>query len=603
MTRFSEDVTPFRFSPTSFLSETSMSFQDYEDEHGKIGDMAKGASSCLKVASSVSSVSSVTLQGEDTLSLGYDTTSLPEDPFPEGLPSSASSTIGTPASSRSSISDFDVAGEDASDSEQPTEELLHHEDAPSVAACPIANTGDKMSRSPTSSGTTPIISESADHDLNHQIGSDKKEENFPEETEEINEEEVEEALELVTETCQKNSSDNEEENQEENIDDNDEMLPNLVVDGQEIPDIFNHRSSSRMILRCKSQPSGGSSEAPPSVWKANEQWRKSLSPSFLKSGSEDLEANPEISSQRSIFSPSSFLTLYLPGHGNKPLDPMAVSAVHRTLVDTPAPILAVHLTRVDLWVFGILRKNILEESVPKHVKKRHPLYKLTDPMDKSFQNDLLDRYLCLRTMVVISILAASNLVESCRVLSKWIRIADETGQRLKNFYGFHCLASGLLGCPHLMSWNPLWSELKESHPMEWSLLNGPIRDLMHNCLAGEAASKPEATVPDVLPLIAEVSWCWDKEDCSSGLAKGKGDEEYLSSCAALTDVFTKNAQITFRQLRCTDDILLDLFRTEFHVRLLWGSKGVRSYPQNFSERHAKFAKVLTALSAICARQI
>ena len=100
MTRFSEDVTPFRFSPTSFLSETSMSFQDYEDEHGKIGDMAKGASSCLKVASSVSSVSSVTLQGEDTLSLGYDTTSLPEDPFPEGLPSSASSTIGTSASSR-----------------------------------------------------------------------------------------------------------------------------------------------------------------------------------------------------------------------------------------------------------------------------------------------------------------------------------------------------------------------------------------------------------------------------------------------------------------------------------------------------------------------
>ena len=74
--------------------------------------------------------------------------------------------------------------------------------------------------------------------IRSRIGSDKKEENFPEETEEINEEEVEEALELVTETCQKNSSDNEEENQEENIDDNDEMLPNLVVDGQEIPGRF-----------------------------------------------------------------------------------------------------------------------------------------------------------------------------------------------------------------------------------------------------------------------------------------------------------------------------------------------------------------------------
>lgn len=48
------------------------------------------------ISSTLSSVSSITLQGDD-ISLGYDSTSLPEDPFPQGLPtSSASSTIGSP---------------------------------------------------------------------------------------------------------------------------------------------------------------------------------------------------------------------------------------------------------------------------------------------------------------------------------------------------------------------------------------------------------------------------------------------------------------------------------------------------------------------------
>ena len=101
--------TPFRFSPTSLLSDNSLSLHDYFDDEDdddpsrsllyvQIKD--RSGDSHNKIMSSVSSVSSITLQGDDTLSLGYDTTSLPEDPFPEGLPSSASSTIGSPASSR-----------------------------------------------------------------------------------------------------------------------------------------------------------------------------------------------------------------------------------------------------------------------------------------------------------------------------------------------------------------------------------------------------------------------------------------------------------------------------------------------------------------------
>ena len=85
-------------------------------------------------------------------------------------------------------------------------------------------------------------------------------------------------------------------------------------------------------------------------------------------------------------------------------------------------------------------------------------------------------------------------------------------------------------------------------------------------------------------------------------AGGLIDSAALQNCAELTAVLRKNAQTAFRRINCSDDLLLDLFRTEFHVRLFWGTNGLSEYPDNFRQRHAKFAKVLAALATICARQ-
>lgn len=101
------DLTPLRFSPTSLLSEDddnlSLQFDDDDTqsclsylEHRRELSHVHNRSGIVAM-STLSSVSSITLQGDD-ISLGYDTTSLPEDPFPHGLPSSASSTIGSPPS-------------------------------------------------------------------------------------------------------------------------------------------------------------------------------------------------------------------------------------------------------------------------------------------------------------------------------------------------------------------------------------------------------------------------------------------------------------------------------------------------------------------------
>ena len=69
--------------------------------------------------------------------------------------------------------------------------------------------------------------------------------------------------------------------------------------------------------------------------------------------------------------------------------------------------------------------------------------------------------------------------------------------------------------------------------------------------------------------------------------------------ASMSDVYQKNAELAFRHIAYFEDLLLDLFRTEFHIKLLWGNNRIQNYPSNFEEQHAKFSKILLALASIC----
>ncbi len=59
--------------------------------------------------------------------------------------------------------------------------------------------------------------------------------------------------------------------------------------------------------------------------------------------------------------------------------------------------------------------------------------------------------------------------------------------------------------------------------------------------------------------------------------------------------FKRNSEIVLADAK-VDDLLLDMFRTEFHLKFLWGSRGaiVES-----AERHSKFEQVLNVMSEKC----
>ena len=60
-------------------------------------------------------------------------------------------------------------------------------------------------------------------------------------------------------------------------------------------------------------------------------------------------------------------------------------------------------------------------------------------------------------------------------------------------------------------------------------------------------------------------------------------------------VYARNVRTVLEGVKF-DELLLDMFRTEFHMKFLWGSKGVGAPNE---QRYDKFEQVLSALSARC----
>lgn len=63
----------------------------------------------------------------------------------------------------------------------------------------------------------------------------------------------------------------------------------------------------------------------------------------------------------------------------------------------------------------------------------------------------------------------------------------------------------------------------------------------------------------------------------------------------LLPTLRRNAEIVLNDSKI-DHLLFDMFRTEFHMKFLWGSRGAKV---NASERYSKFQQVLNVMSEKC----
>ena len=162
----------------------------------------------------------------------------------------------------------------------------------------------------------------------------------------------------------------------------------------------------------------------------------------------------------SSFDPIHFKTILLQDQSSsQPLDTRAISATLHLLLNTPSNILAFHLTKIDYNLFfpsshsldgresGLFMSSGFRNGVDdKHLQ--------------IFLSDVLERSVCLKKFVIVTICTAKNIKESARICSKWIRIATHLIQKLGNLFGFFNVLSGLNG-NQLIQWGDLWIYLKE----------------------------------------------------------------------------------------------------------------------------------------------
>ncbi|KAJ4941920.1 hypothetical protein JOQ06_011792, partial [Pogonophryne albipinna] len=145
-----------------------------------------------------------------------------------------------------------------------------------------------------------------------------------------------------------------------------------------------------------------------------------------------------------------------------------------------------------------------------------------------------------------------------------------------------------------------WTALRQRHTEGAILYEKTLRPFMKRLNDGrESCPLPNTSFPHVLPLLSLLE---------KSMAVGEGTEPWevaeagvdvvmfhLGAARTITQlggIYRSNAESKLQGFQGQAEVL-ELFLTDFQMRLLWGSRGVE---ESQVLRHAKFDQVLTALS-------
>ncbi|OAD54029.1 Breast cancer anti-estrogen resistance protein 3 [Eufriesea mexicana] len=301
-----------------------------------------------------------------------------------------------------------------------------------------------------------------------------------------------------------------------------------------------------------------------------------------------------------------FTTLLLPAGEHRPLDPTALRGVSGMLHDSAPRVLASHLTKIDL--------ELALQPGPGNRSGLSGIELATLPHGRQARVDLIERSECLKLVVAVTVLAGATAIERAATISKWIKVAIDTKTALGNLYGFCGVMLGLC-LPQIQRLANTWHLLRQKHTDEAFSFEAKLRPTlraMNECTNPQA---PNTTLPHLLPiallgergsedilgtvapsgLAAAILSTWENSAPDCGLSIVWSHLESARKMAENLPLFRRNAEIVLEGSR-SDELLSDAFRTEFHIKFLWGSRGATVAPE---ERHLKFTQVLDAMFDKC----
>uniref|UniRef100_A0A673XGP8 SH2 domain containing 3C n=1 Tax=Salmo trutta TaxID=8032 RepID=A0A673XGP8_SALTR len=302
----------------------------------------------------------------------------------------------------------------------------------------------------------------------------------------------------------------------------------------------------------------------------------------------------------STFRPGKYISPLMPKE-NKPLEMSILKRVKELLAEVDVRTAAKHITMTDCTVARILG---VTEEMQRMMGVGSGLELLTLPHGHQLRLDLLERFYTMSIMTAVDLLGCTGSKEErAALLHKTIQLAAELKNNLGNMFGFAAVMRAL-ELPQISRLEQTWRTLRQRHTEGAILYEKKLKPFMKNMNDGkESTVLSNTSFPHVVPLLSLLERSvavgegpgagiesWEKVE--AGVDVVMSHLEAARTIAHHGGLYRTNAETKLQGFQEREEVL-EIFRTEFQMRLLWGSRGSEG---SQSERYEKFDKVLTALS-------
>lgn len=297
----------------------------------------------------------------------------------------------------------------------------------------------------------------------------------------------------------------------------------------------------------------------------------------------------------SAFSPAAFDSRLLP-EVNKPLEMSVLKRSKELLLSHDHHSIAKHMLLANCQVARIL-------GVTAEVKGRmgvsSGLELVTLPHGQQLRLDLMERHQTMAIGVAVDILGCTGSVEErASTLNRIVLVATELKDNVGDLFAFTALMKAL-DMPQITRLEETWTVLRRNFTQTAIGYEKVLKPFYKNLFEGTAPSGSGVCVPLLMPLLTlmerpplgpEGAELWETSDhgCDIMLCHLEAAREMAQN----SEKYTTNALKVLQGFEVDKD-LLEVFKTDFQLRLLWGSRGATV---NQADRYSKFNLILTALS-------
>ncbi|KAM5322798.1 breast cancer anti-estrogen resistance protein 3 isoform 1-T2 [Glossophaga mutica] len=300
----------------------------------------------------------------------------------------------------------------------------------------------------------------------------------------------------------------------------------------------------------------------------------------------------------SSFRPNDFESKLLPPE-NKPLETAMLKRAKELFTSNDPKVIAQHILSMDCKVARILE---VSEEMRKNMGVSSGLELITLPYGHQLRLDIMERHSTMAIGIAVDILGCTGTLEDrAATLNRIIQVAVELKDSMGDLYSFSAVMKAL-EMPQITRLEKTWTALRRQHTQSAILYEKqlkPFSRVLHEGRESTCVLPNSVSVPLLMPLVTlmerqavtfEGTDMWEKNDESCEIMMNHLTTARLMAEAAGS--YRLNAERILEGFQ-PDEEMSEIFKTEFQMRLLWGSKGAQVNP---TERYEKFNQILTVLS-------